>query len=56
VGGAGPAEFAASVFLDPDAGEDTKGEAVEMIVTMFEPGNEVDIVTRAADDLRIDLT
>ena len=41
------AEFSASVFLDPDAGEDTKADAVERIVEMFAPGNEIDIVTRA---------
>ena len=43
------AEFSASVFLDPDAGDDTKAEAVDMIVTMFAPGNEIDIVTSAVD-------
>ena len=50
------AEFSASVFLDPDAGEDTKADAVEHLVEMFGPGNEIDIVTRAADDLGIGLT
>ena len=38
------AEFSASVFLDPDAGDDTKAHAVERIVEMFAPGNEIDIV------------
>ncbi len=47
------AEFSASVFLDPDAGEDAKAESVQMIATMFTPGNEVDIVTRSADALDV---
>jgi spectinomycin phosphotransferase len=41
------AEFSAIVFLDPDAGQDTKVDALERIITMFAPGNEIDIVTRA---------
>ena len=40
------AEFSASVFLHPDAGEDTKRDSVEMILKMFAPGNEIDIVSR----------
>jgi spectinomycin phosphotransferase len=45
------AEFAARVFLDPDAGDDTKAESVETIVTMFAPGNEIEAVTRAVEAL-----
>lgn len=45
------AEFAARVFLDPDADEDTKAESVETIVTMFAPGNEIEAVTRAVEAL-----
>ena len=41
------AEFSASVFLDHDAGEGTQADAVERIVEMFAPGNEIDIVTRS---------
>ena len=41
------AEFSASVFLDPDAGEDTKRESVEMILKMFAEGNEIDMVARS---------
>jgi spectinomycin phosphotransferase len=40
------AEFSASVFLDPDAGDETKAEAVDMVVNLFAPGGEIDAVTR----------
>lgn len=45
------AEFSARVFLDPDAGEDTKAESLETILKMFAPGSEIDIVTLAVDAL-----
>ncbi len=45
------AEFAARVFLDPDTGVGTKAESVETIVTMFAPGNEIDVITRAVEAL-----
>lgn len=40
------AEFSASVFLDPDAGEDTKAESVDMVVKLFAQGGEIDAVAR----------
>jgi spectinomycin phosphotransferase len=41
------AEFASTVFLDPDAGDRSKKESVETVAGLFAPGSEIDTATRS---------
>lgn len=45
------AGYAARIFLDPDASDDSKAESIEIIAKILSPGGEIDVVTAAVEAL-----